>query len=174
MPSVQVAKLADLPRGTRVQVRGQARSIDPVRSPSGGGPLLGYSVSCSVFLGRRGMPEFDRTHQVVRWKDAVLEDPSGTVDLDLDGSVIRAPAGPERDLSDTDAMERALRALGIELESSPIQLQLIERSVPDGAALTVTGTIDTVADNRGAFRSSARPRVVLRGTRAAPLVLLPR
>ncbi len=168
-----VAKLAELPPGTRVQVVGTAHSTDPVDSPHGGPALLGYSISCSVFGGRPGLPEFEGTRHVVQWSDAVLEDATGSVDLALDASVIRAPAGDERHLDDAEAMQRVLRTLGLELPP-PIQLQLLERSVRDGVAVTVTGTVDVATEGKGAFRSSARPRVVLRGNRAAPLVLVPR
>lgn len=172
--TVRAADLAELPRGTRVSLSGTARSLDPVDPPRGGPPLLGFSVACTVFLsGRRGLPEFDATHHVARWKNAVLEDASGSVQLGLAASVVRAPATEEETLHDLAEMERVLTGLGLRV-ASPAQIQLLQRCVPDGARVTVTGTVDVVSDNRGAFRSSARPELVLLGARAAPLVLVPR
>lgn len=171
--TVTAAAIQDISPGTRVQVTGRVRSTDPVESPHGGPPLVGYAIACSVFVGRPGLPEFDRTHQVVRWNDAVLEDSTGTVELDLDGSFVRAPAGEERHLHELEDMQRVLKALGLQV-ASPVQLQLLDRSVPDGTTVTVTGVVDVAREGKGAFRSSARPRVVLRGDRTRPLVLMPR
>ncbi|MBX3246965.1 MAG: hypothetical protein KF901_07275 [Myxococcales bacterium] len=172
-----VSNVADLPSGTRARLVGRLRAVEPVRGLRGT-PLVGYSVACSAFVARRGflsrrvLTVFDRAYQVERWSDAILDDGASTVLLNLADSVVRVPAGDERTLHEPEAMTHALRALGIERADTPSQLQLLERSVADGAYVTVTGTVELVSDSKGAFRSSARPRVGLRGDRARPLIIL--
>lgn len=173
---VPVSSLASLPVGARVRVVGRLRSVEPVEGLTGA-PLIGYSVACSVFVERRGffsrraLPVFDRAHQIEKWNDAILDDGASSILLNLADSVVRVPAGGEKTIHEPDAIARVLRTLGIDRVDAA-QVDLLDRSVADGAFVTVTGNTDLVTDSKGAFRSSARPRVALRGDRARPLILL--
>jgi hypothetical protein len=167
---IAIAELATVERGRYVRVSGILRSVSPLESLFGEERALGYNVACSIFVGEP--PSYASTALVARWSDAVLEDETGDVLVSLERSTVRAPAGVERTLHGREAIARALEALELTCEP-PTQLQILERAMPDGRRVTVTGLLHDEA-SRADFRRSAKPRLTLRGDRRRPILISPR
>ncbi|MFK7986148.1 MAG: hypothetical protein AB8I08_08955 [Sandaracinaceae bacterium] len=166
--------LSGVPLGTYVELRGGLRAQRPARSPTDGLEVLGFHVLCSLFTksASLGVPEFARREDRVVWSDAVLTDPSGeqSMSVALDEGPVKVPARHESTLSD-EAMIALLDRLDLPSEGV-VQVQVLERSVPDGASVRIRGVLADVAPAGPAFRSSARARRGLVGERRRPLVVL--
>lgn len=170
MSLLTIRGLSSAVRGSYVRVRGLVRSTSPVDAPLGAGRVLGYDLACSLFFGRP--PAYERTERITHWCDAVLEDEGGEIVLALERSRVRAPAGAERTIHDEREVARLSKLLSLPPRARPTQLQVLERSAPHEKVVTVAGILDELEPGSG-FRSSARPRLVLRGDVHRPVVIVP-
>lgn len=167
--SVTVSQLLELTVGSYVELEGVLRTVSPLVGPISGRAVVGYHVVCSVFGAG---DDYVGKHDVARWSEAILDDGTAEITIALEGSQVRAPAIVERTI-EGDHVAPMLTKLGLKLDGPIRELQVIERGIADGARVAVRGQLARI-DATGAFRTSARPTLGLRGDRGAPIVLTPR
>lgn len=134
---------------------------------------MGFHVLCSLFTKSTmlGVPEFSHRHDLARWSDAVLQEPGGegAMSVALSEGPVKAPAAYEDTLSE-ERMVALLERLEVPSDGV-VQIQVLERAIPDGATVCVRGVVSDIAPAGPAFRSSAQARRGLVGARGRPLVI---
>ncbi len=169
--TIRASDIVELTLGSYVEIEGVLRASTPVVGPVSGRTLVGYQVLCSVFGAG---DDYGGRHDVSRWTDAILDDGTAEITVALQASSVRAPATGEATIEGDDVAPM-LAKLGLTLDGPVRELQLIERGIADGARVNVRGVLSRLESaDRGAFRSSARPPLGIRGERGTPIVLTPR